>query len=54
MDGNVVNACQMPRCLTVAIGWVETFNVGIDTGTPMDADDHQMPFRFIGKLGPST
>lgn len=28
----------------------ETFDVGIDTRTPIDDQDYQVPFRFTGKL----
>jgi arylsulfatase len=30
--------------------WDETFDVGTDTGTPVDDKDYQVPFRFTGKL----
>jgi arylsulfatase len=50
VDGKVVDSHPMPRTLPVGIGWVETFNVGIDTGTPVDDADYQVPFPFTGKL----
>ena len=50
VDGKVVDTRQMPHSLPVGIGWVETFNVAIDTGTPVDAGDYQVPFPFTGKL----
>jgi arylsulfatase len=28
----------------------ETFDVGVDTRTPIDDRDYQVPFRFQGKL----
>jgi arylsulfatase len=28
----------------------EGFNVGLDTGTPVDDQDYQVPFRFTGKI----
>ena len=50
----------MPRSLPITLPWDETFNVGLDTGTPVDDQDYQVPFRFTGtidkltvKLGPS-
>jgi hypothetical protein len=43
VDGQVVDTKPMPKSLPIGIGWVETFNVGIDTGTSVD-DDHQVPF----------
>ena len=30
----------MPKSLPIGIGWVETFNVGIDTGTSVDGKDY--------------
>lgn len=40
----------MPKSLSVGIGWVETFNVGTDTGTSVDAKDYRLPFPFTGKI----
>jgi arylsulfatase len=54
VDGKVVDSHPMPRSLPVGIGWVETFNVGIDTGTPVDDADYQVPFRFAGKIDKLT
>jgi arylsulfatase len=54
VDGKVVDSHPMPRSLPVGIGWVETFNVGIDTGTPVDDADYQVPFRFTGKINKLT
>ena len=28
----------------------ETFDVGVDTRTPVDDKDYQVPFRFTGKI----
>jgi arylsulfatase A-like enzyme len=53
VDGQVVDTKPMPKSLPVGIGWVETFNVGIDTGTPVD-EDYQVPFPFTGKLDKLT
>ena len=32
----------------------ETFDVGIDTRTPVDDNDYQVPFRFTGKIDKLT
>jgi arylsulfatase len=32
----------------------ETFDVGIDSRTPVDDKDYQVPFRFTGKLDKLT
>jgi arylsulfatase len=50
VDGEVVDTKEMPKSLPIGIGWVETFNVGIDTGTPVDEKDYQVPFPFTGQI----
>ncbi|MCK1276019.1 hypothetical protein IVB46_12405 [Bradyrhizobium sp. 61] len=32
----------------------ETFKIDLDTGTPVDDQDHQVPFRSTGKIGKLT
>jgi arylsulfatase A-like enzyme len=32
----------------------ETFDIGVDTRTPVDDKDYQVPFRFSGKIGKVT
>jgi arylsulfatase len=34
--------------------WDETFDIGSDTGTPVDDNDYQVPFNFTGKLNKLT
>jgi len=53
VDGAAVDTKEMPRSLPVGIGWVETFNVGVDTGTPVVAD-YEVPFPFTGTLDKLT
>jgi len=53
VDGAIMDSHPMPKSLPVGIGWVETFNVGVDTGTPVD-DDYQVPFPFTGKIDKLT
>ena len=36
----------MPRTLPFTFAWDETFDVGHDTGTPVDDGDYQVPFAF--------
>jgi arylsulfatase len=31
-----------------------TFDIGADTGTPVDDNDYQIPFKFTGKIGKLT
>ena len=32
----------------------ETFDIGSDTGTPVDDQDYQVPFNFTGKIDKLT
>jgi hypothetical protein len=50
VDGKVVDSHRMPRSLPISLLWDEYFNVGVDTGTPVDDKDYQVPFRFTGKI----
>jgi arylsulfatase len=34
--------------------WCENFDIGADTGTPVDDHDYKVPFRFTGKLNKLT
>jgi arylsulfatase A-like enzyme len=54
VDGKVADSHPMPRSLPITLMWDETFNVGLDTGTPVDDQDYQVPFRFTGKMGKLT
>jgi arylsulfatase len=54
VDGMVVDSHSMPRSLPITVGWNEAFNVGVDTGTPVDDRDYQVPFRFTGKINKLT
>ncbi len=54
VDDQVADSHPMPKSLPIGIGWVETFNVGVDTGTPVDDQDYQVPFGFTGKIDQLT
>lgn len=54
VDGKVLESHAMPRSLPITLPWEETFNVGSDTGTPVDDADYQVPFRFTGKINKLT
>jgi len=54
VDGEVADSHPMPHSLPIAVAWDETFNVGIDTGTPVDDSDYQVPFAFTGKIDKLT
>jgi arylsulfatase len=54
VDGQEVDRHPMPRSLPLVLPWEETFNVGLDTGTPVNDQDYQVPFRFTGNIGKLT
>jgi arylsulfatase A-like enzyme len=54
VDGQVVDSHSMPRSLPITLAWDEYFNVGLDTGTSVDDQDYQVPFRFAGKISKLT
>jgi arylsulfatase len=61
VDGQQVAGRSMPRTIPIILTVFETFDVGVDTGTPVDDSDYQVPFPFTGKLekltidlGPTT
>ncbi len=50
VDGKVVDTRKTPATLAITTQWDETFDVGSDTGTPVDDKDYACPFNFSGKL----
>jgi arylsulfatase len=54
VDGKEVARQTMERTLPLILQWDENFDVGADTGTPVDDNDYQVPFRFTGKLNKLT
>jgi arylsulfatase A-like enzyme len=54
VDGKEVASQKMERTIPVILQWDETFDVGADTGTPVDDKDYQVPFKFTGKLNKLT
>jgi arylsulfatase len=50
VDGKEVATKKMARTIPVILQWDETFDVGSDTGTPVDDKDYACPFKFTGKL----
>ena len=42
--------------MTIAVTpqWAEKFDIGVDTGTPVDDEDYQVPFRSTGALAEPT
>ncbi len=54
VDGKAVATQKMKQTLPLILQWDETFDIGSDTGTPVDDKDYQIPFTFTGKLNKLT
>jgi arylsulfatase A-like enzyme len=54
VDGKTVATEKTDRTIPVILQWDENFDVGADTGTPVDDKDYQVPFKFTGKLNKLT
>jgi arylsulfatase len=54
VDGKEVATQKMEHTVPLLLQFDETFDVGADTGTPVDDKDYQVPFRFTGKLDKLT
>ena len=54
VDGKVVSTQKMERTIPLILQWDETFDVGADTGTPVDDKDYKVPFEFTGTLAKLT
>jgi len=54
VDGKVVSTQTMERTVPLTLPWDETFDIGSDTGTPVDDQDYQVPFKFTGKIDKLT
>ncbi len=54
VDGKAVATETMPHTIPFILQWDENFDIGADTGTPVDDQDYQVPFRFNGKLNKLT
>ena len=50
VDGKVVATQKMDHTVPLTLQWDETFDIGADTGTPVDDRDYQVPFKFTGKI----
>jgi arylsulfatase A-like enzyme len=50
VDGKVVSTQTLERTIPLILPWDETFDIGSDTGTPIDDQDYQVPFAFTGKI----
>ncbi|MBR0670474.1 arylsulfatase [Roseomonas soli] len=51
VDGQEVARRTIPHTTPITFAWDETFDIGMDTGTPVDDRDYQVPFNFTGRIG---
>jgi arylsulfatase A-like enzyme len=54
VDGRDVVTQKMENTLPLILQWDESFDIGSDTGTPVDDQDYQCPFPFTGKFSKIT
>jgi arylsulfatase A-like enzyme len=54
VDGTAVATQTIDRTIPLTLPWDETFDIGADTGTPVDDHDYQVPFAFTGKINKLT
>jgi arylsulfatase len=54
VDGTAVDTQTMEHTLPLILQWDENYDIGSDTGTPVDDQDYQVPFTFTGKLNKLT
>ena len=50
IDGNEAANHSVPHTIPFLMTLDETFNVGVDTRTPVDDNDYQVPFSFTGNI----
>jgi arylsulfatase A-like enzyme len=54
VDGKEVATQKMENTLPLILQWDESFDIGSDTGTPVNDQDYQCPFAFTGKFSKIT
>ena len=54
VDGKEVAKKATPNSVPIAFGVDESFDVGSDTGTPVEDKDYKVPFAFDGQLSGLT
>jgi arylsulfatase len=54
VDGKEVATQKMEHTIPLTMQWDETFDIGSDTGTPVDDKDYQVPFTLTAKLNKLT
>jgi arylsulfatase len=54
VDGKVADQKRLEHTVPFIMQWDETFDVGVDTGTPVSLVDYEVPFKFTGKIDKLT
>jgi arylsulfatase len=54
VDDKVVASSKIPHTIPFLMALDETFDVGVDTRTPVDDNDYHVPFRFTGRIAKLT
>ncbi|GGH07171.1 arylsulfatase [Alsobacter metallidurans] len=54
VDGQEAARAVLPHSAPFTFAWDETFDVGMDTGTPVDDADYKAPGTFTGQIGKIT
>jgi len=54
IDGREVSSQMMERTIPLLLPIDETFDIGSDTGTPVDDQHYQVPFPFTGRIDKLT
>jgi arylsulfatase len=54
VDGQAAATHKMEHTIPLVLPIDETFDIGADTGTPVDDNDYQVPFAFTGKIDKLT
>jgi arylsulfatase A-like enzyme len=49
VDGKELDRKAIPHTMPLVVTFFETFDVGVDTRTPVD-ESYELPFRFTGKI----
>jgi hypothetical protein len=50
VDGKVIVTQKFEHSVPLTLPGDETFDIGSDTGTPVDDKDYQVPFKFTGTI----
>jgi arylsulfatase len=54
VDGKEVDRKRIQHTVPFNFQWDDTFDVGMDTGTPVSLVDYEIPFRFTGRIDKLT